>query len=68
MGSLGFLSCGDGGLLSGCGGRASHCSGFSRCRAQALGLEGFSCCVLGAPEHEWLWHMGLVVPRHVESS
>ena len=32
-----FSSCGEWGLLSGCGARASHCAGFSCCRAQALG-------------------------------
>ena len=39
-----FSSCGEQGLLSSCGGRASHCSGFSCCRAQALGHTGFSSC------------------------
>ena len=32
-----YSSCGEQGLLSSCGVRASHCSGFSRCGAQALG-------------------------------
>ena len=27
------------GLLSGCGVQASHCSGFSGCRAQVLGTD-----------------------------
>ena len=31
------------GRLSGCGAQASHCGGFSCCRAQALGM-GFSSC------------------------
>ena len=31
------------GLHSGCGAQASHCSGFSCCRAWALGM-GFSSC------------------------
>ena len=31
-----FSSCGEQGLLSGCGTQASHCSGFSCCRAQTL--------------------------------
>ena len=30
-----FSSCGERGLLSSCSARASHCSGFSRCRAWA---------------------------------
>ena len=34
-----------------CGARASHCRGFSRCRAQALGLSGFSSCDSRAVEH-----------------
>ena len=37
-----FSSCGGKGLLSGNGTRASLCSGFSCCRAQALGCVGFS--------------------------
>ena len=32
-----FSSCGEWGLLSSCGARASHCAGFSHCRAQAPG-------------------------------
>ena len=39
-----FSSCGVRGLLSSCGGRVSHCGGFSCCRAQALGCMGFSSC------------------------
>ena len=35
-----FSSCGEQELLS-CGARASHCSGFSCCRAWALGCVGF---------------------------
>ena len=33
----GSSSCGERGLPSGCSARASHCGGFSRCPAQALG-------------------------------
>ena len=40
-----------------CGARASHCSGFSCCRIQALGRR-----------LQQLWHTGLVAPQHVESS
>ena len=37
-----FSSCrGGGGPLCGCGAQASHCSGFSRCRAWPLGSVGF---------------------------
>ena len=32
-----------------CGVRASHCSGFSCCRARAVGCEGFSSC------STWVW-------------
>ena len=31
-----FSNCGEQGLLSSCGAPASHCGGFSCCRAQAL--------------------------------
>ena len=34
-----FSRCNERGLLLRCGARASHCSGFSRCRARALGVR-----------------------------
>ena len=34
-----FPSCNDGGLLFSWDARASHCGGFSCCRAQALGTQ-----------------------------
>ena len=34
-----FPSCGKQGLLPSCGEWTSHCSGFSGCRAQALGTQ-----------------------------
>ena len=34
-----FASCGERGLLSGCGAVASLCGGFSGDRAQALGVQ-----------------------------
>ena len=37
-----FSRCGERGLLSTCGARASHCGGVSYCRARALGRTGFS--------------------------
>ena len=46
-----FPSCGEQGAPLPCGSWASHCSGFSCCRAQALGLSGFSSCDLWAVEH-----------------
>ena len=42
---MAFSSCSERGLLPNNGAQASHCSGFSCCRAQALGSEGSrSCC------------------------
>ena len=35
-------SCGERGLLSSCSAGASHCGGFSCCRARTLGFEGVS--------------------------
>ena len=35
-----------------CGGWASHCGGFSRCRAQAVGHTGFGSCSTGAKKLE----------------
>ena len=40
--SQAFSTCRKQGPLSGCGAWASHCSGFSCCRAQVLGPLGFS--------------------------
>ena len=50
--------------FSSCAAQASHCSGFSCYRAQALGRTGFRSCGTWAPQ---LQHMGLVAWRHVES-
>ena len=47
-----FSNCSEQGLFSSKGAQASHCGGFSCCRAQALGNEGFGvaahilCCSL----------------------
>ena len=41
-----FCRCSKQGLLSSCGSGVSHCSD-SCCRAQALGLTGFSSCDAG---------------------
>ena len=46
-----FSSCGDQGLLSSCGGWASHCGSFSCCRTWALGCSGFNSCGSQALEH-----------------
>ena len=47
-----FSGCSESGLLSNCGARASHCGGFSCCRARALDTQasvvvahGFTCPV-----------------------
>ena len=37
-----FISCSKQGLLSSCSAQASHCGGFSCCRAWVLGHAGFS--------------------------
>ena len=50
-----FSSCGEQGLLSSWGAQASHCGGFSCCRAWALGHAGFSSC------GSWLWSTGSTV-------
>ena len=39
-----FSNCGQWRLLSSCRVRTSHCSGFSYCRAPALGFRSFSSC------------------------
>ena len=46
-----FFSCGEWGLLSGWGARASPRHGFSCCRARALGHMGFSSCSSWVLEH-----------------
>ena len=45
-----FCSCGKQGLLFTYVSQASHCGGFSCCRAQAVVLMGFSSCGSRAPE------------------
>ena len=52
-------------LFFSCGVRASHCSGFSCCRAWTRGHKGFSSC---SPWAQYLWHSGLVAPWPVVSS
>ena len=54
-----FSTCGEWGPLSRFNALASHCGGFSCCRAQARGLAGFSSCSMWA---QYLWHTGLVAP------
>ena len=64
------------GLFSSCGTRASCCSGFSRCGAQAPGawasvaaVHRLSSWGSQAPEHRLIevGCMGLVAPQHVVS-
>ena len=60
--------CGEQGLLSSCGVRASYCSGLPRCRAhQAPGLQQLWLAGFRAWARE-LWHEGSAAPWHVESS
>ena len=52
-----FSSCGERGATLRCGAQASHCSGFSCCRARALGARA-----------QWLWLAGsAVVARGLQS-
>ena len=60
-----------------CGAWASHCSGFSCCRARALGAWASVVVACGLQQlwltgcraqPQWFWRMGLVAPRHVGSS
>ena len=50
-----FSSCGEQGLLSGCGEQASHCGGVSCCRARTLGTQA---SVVVAHELSALQHVG----------
>ena len=52
------------GQLSRCDVQASHSSDFSCCWAWALGIQVFSG---SRAQAQYLWHMGLVAPRHVGS-
>ena len=71
-----FLLSAVSGATPGWGARASHCSSFSSLGAQALGLDFSSCgartqksCFEGSwALAQFLWHRGLVVPRHLGSS
>ena len=60
---------GEWGLLSTCGVRASHRSGFACCRTQVLGTQPsvFAAHRLKSTGSVFWW-MGLVLPRHVGSS
>ena len=66
VGSWAFRSlCGERELPSGWRCVASHCRGFSCCRARAPGCVGFSS---GTTQAQELCHTGLVAPRRVGSS
>ena len=72
MATWAFSGCGELGLLSSCGVGASHRSGFS-CEARALEHVGFSSWDAGqsrgsGDRAQYLWCVGLVALRHVESS
>ena len=53
-----FSSCGEWGLLPGCGAQSSHCGGFSCCGAQAQGSQASVVVALG------LWSVGSVSVVH----
>ena len=65
----GFLQLRRGGATLPCSARASHCGGFSCCRAQALGTRAsvVVACVLSScgSRAQQLWCTGFVAPRHV---
>ena len=50
----------------------SSCGGFSRCRAQALGVQASAAAVRGlsrcCTQAQWLWCAGSFAPRLVGSS
>ena len=70
-----FSSCSEWGLLA--SRSASHCGGFSCCRARGLGYACFSSYgtwaqqlwLLGSrAQAQQLWHTGSVAPQHMGSS
>lgn len=64
LAALGLRCCAR--LFSACGAWASHCSGFSRCRAWALGHTDFGSYRTRARLLRKC--TGLAVPQHVEFS
>ena len=66
---MGFLQLRQAGATLHCSARASHCSGFSCCGAQALGVQAQQLWLMGyRAQAQQLWHTGLVAPWHVGSS
>ena len=72
-----FSSCSGWEILSGCGAWASHCRGFSRCRARAPGHTGISSFSTQAQQFQLLGsraqaqqlrHSSLAALQHVGSS
>ena len=63
-----FYSCGKWGILSSCGTWASHCSGFSCCRAWAQGAQGLWVVAAHRPQSTGSVNCDLAVPWHVVSS
>ena len=72
-----FSSCDEQMLLSSCGVQTSHCTGFSRFGAGALGHVGFSSCstwaqklqlLVSRAQIQLMRHTGLVATWLVESS
>ena len=65
----GFLQLWRVGATLHCGARASHCSGFSCCRAWPLGTQTQQLWLSGSRvQAQQLWCTGLAAPRHVGSS
>ena len=63
-----FSSCRNEGQFPSCCAWASHCGGFSCCRAQALSTLVQQLPLTGSTVGtQQLWHMDLVAPRYVES-
>ena len=63
---VGFPQLRQGGATVHCDARASHCSGFSCCGAQALGERAQQLWLAGSrAQAQQLWRTGLVVPWHV---
>ena len=65
----GFLQLQRAGATLCCGVQASHCGGFSHCRAWALGMRAQQLWLtVSRMQAQQLWCMGLVAPWHVRSS
>ena len=67
--AISLSSCGEQGLFSSGSAWVSHCGGFSRCTAWAVGCPGSAAASPGPrAQTQESWRTGLVAPRHVGSS